>query len=211
MRQTLLLNIVVLGFFVFLFSSIYRRRPSERLRLWIAAWLCAIAHFAVLFWQPKAAALAAGVASASAVALLLCGFCLILSVPEVHAPVKRRNIALGIALPAVVFAVLVNYHLAAVPVLLGLSLLGHLLGIILLWCYLGRFRLVAIPGTALLFLCSHWTMSMVLRRHGMSALAIVLMELFAMYALLFARDFWRRTAGVSLYRCRGEPVRNTAS
>lgn len=196
MRQTLLLNSVVLAFFVLLFTSIYRRRPSERLKLWIAAWLFAIVHFLVLLWRPGAPLLAAGVQTASTGALMLSGICLILSVPVVHAPAKRRNILLGVALPAVAFAGCVSFHLSPFWVALGLTLCGHFASLLFIWLYLPERLLVTVPGTALLFGGSHLVGYLLLSGQPDAALAIVLMELFGMYALLFAYDFWRRSPGV---------------
>ena len=50
--QNTLLDILILGLLVLLFGSIYRTRPSARLRYWIIGWLCVLAHFTILLISP---------------------------------------------------------------------------------------------------------------------------------------------------------------
>ena len=69
--QGYLLDILILGLLVFLFGSIYRTRPSARLRYWIIGWLCVLAHFAILCFNPSSDRLAALLASLGLLALLL--------------------------------------------------------------------------------------------------------------------------------------------
>lgn len=48
-------NIVSLGLLVFLFAAILRRAPDDRLRCWIAGWICVLIHIALKLWTPDAA------------------------------------------------------------------------------------------------------------------------------------------------------------
>ena len=47
-----LLDILILGLFVVLFTSIYRKRASNRLRFWVAGWLLVELHFAFELAHP---------------------------------------------------------------------------------------------------------------------------------------------------------------
>jgi len=47
-------NIVSLGLLVFLFAAILRRAPDDRLRCWVAGWVCVLVHIALKLWMPGA-------------------------------------------------------------------------------------------------------------------------------------------------------------
>ena len=57
--QAIIVNIVVLGLLVFLFAVVFWARPDDRLRCWIAGWLCVLAHFAVASCNPTGGLLSA--------------------------------------------------------------------------------------------------------------------------------------------------------
>ncbi len=196
MRQTLILNIVILGFFVLLFSSIQRRRSSDRLKLWIVAWMCAVAHFVLALFEPSWPLLSQAVTAGSHSALTLCGLFFIFSFPVPGRWRLRRFTTVGMAVSLVVLCTAVDFHLRLPLVSLGAVLLFHGLGIICLWRGNRERLAVAVPGTALLLLCCQLSSYELVSRSSNNALSLVLMELFAMYALLFANDFPRRSAGV---------------
>lgn len=50
--QLAIVDISILGLLVFLFAAIAKRNPDDRLRLWVAAWLCILIHFALGIWSP---------------------------------------------------------------------------------------------------------------------------------------------------------------
>ncbi len=198
MRQTPLLNLVLLSFFVFLFVSIYRRRPTGRLRFWVFGWLCAVAHFAVQLIFPAGPVEAALVDAASAGALLLCGvfflasFCTAGRVGELGA---RRAVVGGLGAPALAItaALVFGARPGVVPVALDLLLQGF--GLVLLWRGNKDRWTVSIPCTALLLVCCQWSVLALLRGRPSDALAALLTELFAMCAPLFAQRAGRRSAG----------------
>ncbi len=196
MRQTLFLNVVVLGFFVLLFTSIYRRSRSERLRLWIAGWLCAVLHFAVSLLRPASEFLSNLVDAVALGALILCGICFILSFPDLDRYRRRRTAALGLALPSLTLTACAVFNIGPSGVLVALALLGHGLALIFLWRFTSNRLTITVPGTALILGCSQWSSFELHGGQPSRALAVILMELFAFYALLFAHDFRRRSAGV---------------
>ena len=198
MRQTFILNIVVLGFFVLLFDSIQRRRPSQRLRLWIAAWLFAVAHFCILLYKPASEWLEQLVQVAAIAALVLCAICFILSVAALDSPRSRRLVGAGLAIPSLAFLACAALPVCPAGVLVGLDLLGQGLALTFLWRFnRGRDRLtITVPGTALLLLCAQWSAYDLLSHQPDAGIPVLLMECYAAFALLFAHDFHRRSAGV---------------
>ena len=55
--QETIIDIVVLGLLVFLFAAVARVRPDNRLKCWVAGWLCILVHFGIELWQPTTAPL----------------------------------------------------------------------------------------------------------------------------------------------------------
>jgi diguanylate cyclase (GGDEF)-like protein/PAS domain S-box-containing protein len=51
--QAAVVDIMILGLLVFLFGAVSRMRPDDRLRCWVAGWLCILAHFASQLWHPS--------------------------------------------------------------------------------------------------------------------------------------------------------------
>jgi diguanylate cyclase (GGDEF)-like protein/PAS domain S-box-containing protein len=51
--QPVVFDIMILGLLVFLFGAVSRMRPDERLRCWVAGWLCILARFASQLWHPS--------------------------------------------------------------------------------------------------------------------------------------------------------------
>ncbi len=196
MRQTALLNIVVLGFFVFLFSSLYRKRASSRLKFWIAGWICAIAHFVVLFWNPASPTLSNLFDAISISGLGLCGICFILSGMTDGMKPQQRLVILGLAAPCVAFCFAIAFDLHPIGIALGCELLGQSIALVFLWRFHRDQLSLTVPGTALILACSQWCSFELVAHQGDDAIAVVLMEIFCAYALLFAHDLRRHSAGV---------------
>ncbi len=196
MRQTLFINVIILSFFVLLFGSIYRRRPSERLRLWIAGWICTVVHFVVLLWQPASEQASRLAYFAAVSALMLCGICFVLSAKAIEAKQARRIVAVGLIVPILALTVCIALEVRSLSIYLALDLLGQAAGIVFLWRYSPNRLIVAIPCTCLILACSQWSAFELFGHHSDSALSVILMELFALFTLFFAYDFRRRSAGV---------------
>ena len=196
MTQTLIINILVIALLVTLFASIYHLRSSSRLRLWIVGWLCVLVHFGAQLWRPGLLPLA-NLADAIAIsALMLCGISFLLSVSVLATSSQRLQAAVALSLPSLAFVWLSSFEVTAPVVYLLLDLLGHGVALVLLW-YFYRNRLpVAILGTAAVTLCSHWILYQIIMGRPLVGVYLILMEFFAMHALLFATDHPRRSAGV---------------
>jgi diguanylate cyclase (GGDEF)-like protein/PAS domain S-box-containing protein len=51
--QAVVVEIMILGLLVFLFGAVSRMRPDDRLRCWVAGWLCILVRFASQLWTPS--------------------------------------------------------------------------------------------------------------------------------------------------------------
>src|SRR5208283_4903126 len=101
--QNTLLDILILGLLVLLFGSIYRTRPSARLRYWIIGWLCVLAHFAILLFNPSNERLASLLDSFGLVALLLSAVSFMLAAHRVKLGPRSGGLhALLLSLPATI-------------------------------------------------------------------------------------------------------------
>ena len=196
MRQTLLLNTVVLGFFVLLFYSQYRRRPTERLRFWIFGWIWAVLHFVILLFRPSSALGENVVGFIGLSALLMCGCSFLFSVPMRR--VKTGHLA-GVLIAALLLTIsgCSIFFDSARHLLMALDLFAQIAALVILWRYHIERLSLKIPGTVLILGSTQWISFEVLRGQPELATYVLLMELFGAYALLFAQDFARRTAGVA--------------
>jgi diguanylate cyclase (GGDEF)-like protein/PAS domain S-box-containing protein len=208
MRQTLLLNIAIFGFFVFLFSSLYSRAPLHRLKFWIGAWIWVFLHFVFLMGSPGTGVWAEAAQSAGIAALLLCGVWFLISAP-VRSTRARNLAAVAFSLCSVAFSA----QLSLVEPLwsgsgadwrtLAFDLLLQVAGLVVLWLYRGpepvdRKRQIfefQIPCTLLIVFSTLWGSIALVHSHFESTLGALLMEMFACYALQFRQEFSRYTVG----------------
>ena len=210
MRQILLLNIAVFGFFVLLFASLYHHKPLRRLRFWIGAWLWVFLHFLLLLWSPHAPLWRELDNEGALIALMLCGVWFLISVPirSKHA----RNIAAGV-LSILCIATVVLISQADGPpstlrdwqpwAALGVECLLQAAALVLVWKYEGqttRSRLAfnlqwRVPATLFIAVSGAWSTLSLWRGDGTSGMSALLMEIFALYALLFLQEFPPRTPG----------------
>lgn len=195
MRQTLLLNLVVLCFFVLLFGSIYRKRRSSHLRMWMAAWLFAVVHFAVPLWEPASAALQQAVQAASLTALLLCGLFVLLSHPSLDGPGERGRVAAGVGGLMVALGVAMAFQATPDSLFLGMEMLLELAGAAFLVWYNRHRPLVAALLVMLVSGCSVWSAHELLVGNTSGNLDVLFMELFGLCGLVFFDGFGRRSAG----------------
>lgn len=194
MRQTLVLNLVVLGFFVLLFGSIYRKRQLPQLRLWITAYSAALVHFAVLLIRPPSPMFARWVESISLTALLLCGVCFLVSHPALDGPRMRRPVAYTLGLGAVLLGVVFSVQLVSHWAFVATDLLIQLAGAsFLVWCNRRRPLLTWI-GVMALAACALWSAELGWRGND-GAASVLLLEVYGFCGAVFADGFFRRSAG----------------
>lgn len=196
MRQTLLLNILLLGLLVALFCSVYAKRPLLRVRLWIVGWLWTLLHFSVSLWEPKQPVWSHLADALGVSFLMLCGISFLFSTSRVKGLEQRQWLVWSTTCIPLCFVWCDSYGIQAPLLLVALNLAGHCMALVLLWTGYPRRYSIAIPGTVLMLVCSHWLLFEITLGHEDDCVSILLMELFALYALFFAHDFARYSAGV---------------
>ena len=98
-----LAHFVTVGLFLTLLSVITRTRKDDRLRCWLASWLCVMAYFAAQNWRPDSPAGTAlqSALSASAMAFSAIFFVLSAMILTEHRTAGFR-VGLAIALPTLI-------------------------------------------------------------------------------------------------------------
>ena len=195
MRQTLILNLVVLGFFVFLFRSIYRKRQSPHLSMWIIAYIFAMAHFAVQLWQPHSAVLQSVMQAASFLALLLCGLWILLSHPALKAPANRQQVILLLGGSFVLLTLAVIPQSPPNWLIAASAGLCHLAAGYLLWRFGRQQPVRALLCIAASAACYTGVVIDLYRGGGDAVPTIFLMELYGFCCVVVAHAFRRRSAG----------------
>ncbi len=98
------LDILILGLLVVLFTSIYRKRATARLRFWVIAWILVLLHFAALLVPAASVRGQELVDSLSISALLLSGLCFLFSASVIFKSLEGRALAaFGIGVPALFY------------------------------------------------------------------------------------------------------------
>ena len=195
--QGYLLDILILGLLVLLFGSIYRTRPSPRLRYWIIGWLCVLAHFAILLINPASERVGALLDSLELTTLLLSGVSFMLAAHRVRLGPKIGAFhASLLSLPATLFIFLSMFNWAAAPVLIGLAAGAEAALIFVglrLWHRHRLVQKVTIVSASIVVVWISWDVL-----HGQADVSTYafLTQLFFINAVLYWHDFRRWSMGV---------------
>jgi diguanylate cyclase (GGDEF)-like protein/PAS domain S-box-containing protein len=208
MRQTLLLNIAIFGFFVLLFYSLYRGNPLNRLKFWIGGWVWIFVHFLLLLLAPRTGLLMRAEQSFAMAALLLCGVWFLISVPVRSA--RARNVA---ACVLSLLCTLFCFQLSGDrPIwsggfrgwsMLFVGLLLQATALLALWSYRGaglkdvdrRGSAFRASVTIVILGFAGWGCYALLHADHDAALSTLLTEMFLSYALLYCLDCVAFTVG----------------
>lgn len=195
--QNTLLDILILGLQVLVFGSIYRTRPSARLRYWIVGWLFIILHFGVLltnptteFWNDFGTALIPGT-------LLLGAVCFLLAATRVKLGPSRTLLTLSlISGPPLVFIFAAAFNVQSKALFVGLSLLFSLTTITVARSLWSRYRLVVPVTIVSAAVTLAWAVYAVLHGDALTGAYAFLTQLYLINAVLYWQDFQRWTLGV---------------
>ena len=195
--QNTLLDILILGLLVLLFGSIYRTRPSARLRYWIIGWLCVLAHFAIMFIKPGTDAGIGLVASLGLSTLLLCGASFMLAAHRIRLGPKVGLLHGSVlSLPAILYIFAAVFDVVRAPVLIALALLAEA-GVIFvvrrLWL---RHRMVQRVTLASAVVATCWIAYAVFHGQAWIGVYAFLTQFYLMNAVLYRQDFRRWSPGV---------------
>jgi diguanylate cyclase (GGDEF)-like protein/PAS domain S-box-containing protein len=195
--QETVIAMVFLSLLIFLFATIMRGRPDDRLRCWVAGWLFVLAHFAVELYHPSMEVWRSVRACALADLLSLAGISFLVST-MIPREGRRQALRLWIALavPAVVCLSLVTAGLKSVWVLGIVVVVGE--GVAIFKSCRAR------PNRALaswiaVFSCliaGGWSFYGIFNHQPELAIAAVLAEIFFVSAIGFWINGWQRTAAL---------------
>jgi diguanylate cyclase (GGDEF)-like protein/PAS domain S-box-containing protein len=195
--QGILLDILILGLLVLLFGSIYRTRPSARLRYWIIGWLWVLAHFSVLLIHPASGRIAALLASLGLATLLLSGVSFMLAAHRIRLGPKTGALhALLLSLPAILYVFASIFELVPSLVLIVLALVAEASIIVVARRLWRRHKPVQRVTIATAVLVVIWTAWSVIRGQGWVGTYAFLTQLYLINAVLYWQDFRRRSMGV---------------
>jgi diguanylate cyclase (GGDEF)-like protein/PAS domain S-box-containing protein len=195
--QNTLLDILILGLQVLVFGSIYRTRPSARLRYWIVGWLCVILHFGVLltnpvseFWNNFGTAWVLG-------SLLLGAVFFLLAATRVKlGPARTLLVFSLISGPPLIFIFAGAFGVQNKALFLGLDLLFSLMTIAVARNLWSRYRLVMPVTIVSTVITLAWAAYMVLHGQALESSVAFLTQLYLINAVLYWQDFQRWTLGV---------------
>lgn len=195
--QNTWLDILILGLLVLLFGSIYRTRPTPRLRYWIIGWLWVLAHFSILLVNPVTESGAAFVGSLGLSTLLLSAVSFMLAANRARLGPKLGLLyssLLSIPVSVYIFAALFN--VANVPILIVLALIAECAVIAVtrrLWSHhpaVQKAAPVFAVGAVL------WAAYAVVHGQAWVGVYAFLTQFFLMNAVLYWQDFRRWSMGV---------------
>jgi diguanylate cyclase (GGDEF)-like protein/PAS domain S-box-containing protein len=195
--QNTLLDILILGLLVLLFGSIYRTRPTARLRYWIIGWLCVLAHFGILLRNPQTDWGAALVGSLGLTTLFLSGASFMLAANRVKLGLKKGLLYCSLlSVPAILYIFLAVFEAAKAPALIGLAVLAQC-GIILIVRRLWR-RYRAVQKTTPVFAAAAivWIAYAAIHGQAWAGSYAFLTQFYLINAVLYRQDFKRWSMGV---------------
>ena len=192
-----LLDLLTLGLLVLLFTSIYRKRPTLRVRYWVIAWCFILLHFACMMLRPISHLGQAAQSFVVLATLLLGAIAFILSTSFVREASGRwLAVAVCLGVPWLALVALACFVPEAERLLLLAAIAGEAATLVVA-LRLGFARrsllvwlLLSISG------CSAWLGHAILLHQGDVLLDIMLTQVYALLALLYGADVRRYTAGV---------------
>jgi diguanylate cyclase (GGDEF)-like protein/PAS domain S-box-containing protein len=192
-----LLDLLSLGSLVLLFTSIYRKRPTFRVRCWLIGWCLILVHFAGLLLRPGSELGRAGQDFLVLGSLVLGGICFILSTSSVR-QVKGRWLAvlvtLGIPWLATTAAAC---FLSDGDRLLPLSAIAGEAATLMVAYRISQLRpLLRVALGLSIFGCTGWLSYGILHHHDATSIDVMLTQVFLLLALLYTFEVSRFTAGV---------------
>lgn len=192
-----LLGVFILGFFVVLFWSIYRQRPSRRLRLWVAGWTLVLLHFVFNVARPHSPLPGHIFLSLSVNALVLAGLCFLLSpMPIAENPRIASAVVLLMGLPALVYPNSLIFGFGSRPLLFAAAAACAVGGMAIAWMlYRPRPRLFFFLIAALAA-CEVWVLLALAFHQDLQGNYVILAEIVFTFATLYWFEFRRFSAGV---------------
>ncbi len=192
-----LLDLLTLGLLVLLFTSIYRKRPSLRVRDWLIGWCLVLAHFVALLLRPTSPSGHSAQNFVVMATLLLGGIAFIVSTSFVRSGTGRWVVmAVSLSVPWLTATALSSF-LPAADGLLYLAAIAGEVATLAIAVRAAHARKLLLSCLMLSVLgCSVWLAYAIMSRHANVPVQIMLTQVYLLLALLYGADVVRFTAGV---------------
>jgi diguanylate cyclase (GGDEF)-like protein/PAS domain S-box-containing protein len=192
-----LLDLLSLGSLVLLFSSIYRKRPTVRVRCWLIGWCLILVHFAGLLLRPASEMGHAGQDFLVLGSLVLGGVFFILSTTVVRfAPGRWLAVLVTLGIPWLATTAAACFLPDGSRLLPLSAIAGEAATLIVAYRISQRRPLLRIILGLSIAGCTGWLSYGILHHHDGTALDVMLTQVFLLLALLYSFEVSRFTAGV---------------
>jgi diguanylate cyclase (GGDEF)-like protein/PAS domain S-box-containing protein len=192
-----LLDLLSLGSLVLLFSSIYRKRPTFRVRCWLIGWCLILVHFAGLLLRPASEMGHAGQDFLVLGSLVLGGVFFILSTTVVRfAPGRWLAVLVTLGIPWLATTAAACFLPDGSRLLPLSAIAGEAATLIVAYRLSQRRPMVRIILWLSVAGCTGWLSYGILHHHDGTALDVMLTQVFLLLALLYSFEVSRFTAGV---------------
>jgi diguanylate cyclase (GGDEF)-like protein/PAS domain S-box-containing protein len=191
-----LLDLLALGSLVLLFSSIYRKRPTLRVRCWLIGWCLILVHFAGLLLNP-ASELARDCQGFLVLgSLVLGGICFILSTQYVRNVTGRwLAVLVTLGVPWLATTASACFLPDGSPLLYLSAIAGEVATLIVAWRVGQRRRLLFAVLIASIAGCTAWLGYGIAHHHDETTVDVMLTQVYLLLALLYSFEVSRFAAG----------------
>jgi hypothetical protein len=192
-----LLDLLSLGSLVLLFTSIYRKRPTLRVRYWLIGWCLILVHFAGLLLRPVTDPGRAAQDFLILGSLVLGGIFFILSTTLVRY-VSGRWLAVLVTLgvPWLATTAAACFLPDGSPLLSLSAIAGEAATLMVAWRISQRRPLLFLTLGLSITGCTAWLSYGIVHHHYGTPLDVMLTQVYLLLALLYSFEVTRFTAGV---------------
>jgi diguanylate cyclase (GGDEF)-like protein/PAS domain S-box-containing protein len=192
-----LLDLLTLGSLVLLFTSIYRKRPTLRVRCWLIGWCLILVHFAGALPRPASELGQNSQGFIMLGSLLLGGICFILSTSFVR-NVSGRWLAvlLTLGVPWLATTAAACFLPDGSPLLYLSAIAGEAATLLVAWRLAQRKRLLFAVLIASIAGCTAWLGYGIRHHQDVTTIDVMLTQVYLLLAVLYSFEVSRYTAGV---------------
>ena len=192
-----LLDLLSLGSLVLLFISIYRKRPTLRVRYWLIGWCLILVHFAGLLLRPATDPGRAAQDFLVLGSLILGGIFLVLSTTVVrHTSGRWLAVLVTLGIPWLATTAAACFLPNGSRLLSLSAIAGEAATLMVAWRLSQRRPLLFLTLGLSIAGCTAWLSYGIAHHHDSTAVDIMLTQVYLLLALLYSFEFTRFTAGV---------------
>jgi diguanylate cyclase (GGDEF)-like protein/PAS domain S-box-containing protein len=192
-----LLDLLMLGSLVLLFTSIYRKRPTLRVRCWLIGWCLILLHFAGLLLHPASELGRDSQGFLVLGSLVLGGICFILSTSFVRKVTGRwLAVLVTLGVPWLAMTAAACFLPDGSRLLYLSAIAGEAATLMVAWRVAQRRRVLFAVLIASVVGCSAWLGYGIFHHHDETTVDVMLTQVYLLLAVLYSFEVSRFTAGV---------------